>query len=113
LLKRFIRWFGKSSIQAVLADREFIGEDWLAYLLKEGIPFYIRIKKDANTTNSREKSVKVGWLFYDLKAREHRLLKGQRPIYGHSLWVWGSRSPVNGEWRIDDCRDCPAPREWY
>jgi len=48
-----------------------------------------------------------------LKAGEHRLLKGQRPIYGHSLWVWGSRSPVNGEWRIDDCRDCPAPGEWY
>jgi hypothetical protein len=44
LLGRFIAMFGKERLRFVTADREFIGFDWIAWLIKEGIPFRIRIK---------------------------------------------------------------------
>jgi len=36
LLKRFIKHFGKTRIIRLLADREFIGKDWFAWLKQEG-----------------------------------------------------------------------------
>jgi hypothetical protein len=53
LLRRFIKQFGKQSILGVLADREFIGEQWLNWLKQEAIPFHIRVKKNALVPNSR------------------------------------------------------------
>ncbi|MEO1256855.1 MAG: transposase, partial [Bacteroidota bacterium] len=46
LLSQFIEWFGAKRIGLLLADREFIGEDWLNYLSKEGIDFCIRVKNN-------------------------------------------------------------------
>ena len=34
LMKRYIDEFGVESIQSLLADREFVGDDWFTYLLK-------------------------------------------------------------------------------
>jgi predicted DNA-binding transcriptional regulator len=45
LIQMFIDHFGKNCIKGILADREFVGKDWFGWLLKERIPFYIRIKK--------------------------------------------------------------------
>jgi hypothetical protein len=44
LLTRFIMLFGKERIRFVTADREFIGKEWIGWLLEEPIPFRIRIK---------------------------------------------------------------------
>ena len=44
LLSRFVRLFGAQKVRFVTADREFIGRDWVAWLLKERVPFRIRIK---------------------------------------------------------------------
>ncbi len=49
LLNRFIRLFGKDRIEALTADREFIGKDFFDYLDQQGIPFVIRIKKSEIT----------------------------------------------------------------
>ena len=46
LLKRFIDQFGKDYIEGLLCDREFIGEGWFEWLIKQEIPFYIRIKNN-------------------------------------------------------------------
>lgn len=100
LLSRFIRLFGTDVIGGLLGDREFIGQEWFTYLEQHNIPFYFRIKKDADTRDSRNMSVQVGWLFHDLKSAEQRYLKGLRPIYGHRLHVWGARSPDKGELMI-------------
>lgn len=92
LMNRFIKLFGKNYIKGVLADREFIGEKWFRYLVSQKIPFYIRVKKDADTTNSRGQSVAIGWLFSDLKAGEKKALSGRRVVYGCKLSIWGARS---------------------
>lgn len=46
LMKRYLRLFGVSSIEALLADREFIGAEWLEFLIENNIPFAIRLKED-------------------------------------------------------------------
>lgn len=48
LIERFIQTFGKDRIQYVLADREFIGNQWFKWLDKAQIAFCIRIKKQQN-----------------------------------------------------------------
>ena len=44
LIGRYIATFGKDSIGMLLGDREFIGENWFNYLIKEDIPFTIRLR---------------------------------------------------------------------
>ena len=44
LLGQFVRLFGTNGIRFVSADREFIGKDWVAWLLEQRVPFRIRIK---------------------------------------------------------------------
>lgn len=44
LLGRYLTLFGKQTIRFVTADREFIGRDWLTWLLWQKVPFRIRIK---------------------------------------------------------------------
>jgi Transposase DDE domain len=36
---------GKSRIGAVIADREFVGKEWMEYLLQEKIAFFLRVPK--------------------------------------------------------------------
>lgn len=45
LMQRYCAIFGQGSIAMLLADREFIGEDWLNYLTENDIPFTIRVKE--------------------------------------------------------------------
>lgn len=44
LLSRFVALFGTERARFLTADREFIGHEWIAWLMKEKIPFRIRIK---------------------------------------------------------------------
>ena len=46
LMKRYIDEFGIESIQSLLADREFVGDDWFTYLVENKIPFVILLRKD-------------------------------------------------------------------
>jgi hypothetical protein len=45
LINRFIRLFGSDNIECLLVDREFVGANWLEYLNKLGIEYYIRIRE--------------------------------------------------------------------
>jgi hypothetical protein len=44
LVTRFVALFGKERVRFLTADREFIGKEWIGWLLNEQIPFRIRIK---------------------------------------------------------------------
>lgn len=46
LLDAFTSIFGQEKISYLLADREFVGEEWFKYLKKKRIPFFIRIKEN-------------------------------------------------------------------
>lgn len=87
LIKKFINHFGKDCIAGILADREFVGDDWFSWLMKEKIFFYIRIKKNFLTTDSRGRSAHVYELFRGIKPTEERILYGKRRIIGAELYV--------------------------
>lgn len=91
LIERFIDVFGKASIGGVLGDREFIGKEWFSYLNKHGLAFYFRIKKDADTVNTKGKSIAVSWLFHGLKLYDLKVIETARPIYGHQVFISGMR----------------------
>jgi len=99
LVNRFVKIFGKDCIAGLLADREFIGKEWFNWLSQTGIAFFIRIKGDANTTDKRDKTIDVSWLFYKLKAGEKLSIAGPKTIYGTKVFVSGGRSP-DGELMI-------------
>lgn len=44
VIDRFINTFGANKIRYILADREFIGNDWFDYLAQNAVKFIIRIK---------------------------------------------------------------------
>lgn len=46
LLEAFISIFGQKRIKYLLADREFVGEEWFKYLIRKKIPFYIRVREN-------------------------------------------------------------------
>jgi hypothetical protein len=93
LLKRFIKQFGKTRIIRLLADREFIGKDWFAWLKQEGIDRTIQIKKNAKVSNSRGELVLVQHLFWSLKAGETHRLDGVRKMNGVDGYLSALRLP--------------------
>lgn len=46
LIQRFIRLFGKNCIDFIVADREFVGEEWIGYLNRENLRYHIRIRNN-------------------------------------------------------------------
>lgn len=79
--------FVKEPIASILADREFVGVEWFAWLNQEEIPFCIRIKKNTLVTNSRGIEVDVEALFRDLKVGEQRALADARLMWKQRLYL--------------------------
>jgi Transposase DDE domain len=70
LLKRFIELFGKGCIGAIVADREFIGNDWLMFLQSEHIAYHIRIKDNMWFTKAGGAKLRMSWLLQGCKMGE-------------------------------------------
>lgn len=91
MIQRFIRQFGKSTLEVLLADREFVGNVWFEWLLNEGIHFCIRIKSNCITTNARGLETTVDALFYDLKPGEQKILPNKRNLWKQQVNLSGLR----------------------
>jgi hypothetical protein len=50
LMQRYLAHFPASSVRILLADREFIGAEWLKYLNDNNIRFAIRLREDLRVT---------------------------------------------------------------
>lgn len=46
LMQNYIEIFGASSVRALLADREFVGVEWIQFLCRNNIAFTIRLRND-------------------------------------------------------------------
>ena len=82
LMKRFLTVFGRERIRALLADREFVGGDWLSYLQRQQIAFRIRIKQNTHIPNHWNRFLPATCLFQPLQPGQVRQLEGRRPIWG-------------------------------
>ncbi len=68
------------------ADREFIGQDWFAYLLENKIPFFIRIKQN-QLVNFGDHKKKLKEFFEHLNCKETRHLYHMLDDPDYLLWV--------------------------
>jgi len=66
LIHRFLALFGEGCIEAILADREFIGDDWFRELIHHKIPFYIRIRNNMWINVPGKGPKRAFWLFNSL-----------------------------------------------
>lgn len=97
LMERYLRLFGASSIEALLADREFIrcpaddcaaigerGTEWMKFLNKNKIPFAIRLKENMQIR------------LEDGSSRQFRTLLRKRRRGAWAGWLSGMQaSPAN------------------
>lgn len=100
LSERYLKLFGRDSVDFVTADREFIGRDWFAYLRRERLPFRIRVKENLKVSNARaNKTVPAKNLFRTQRAGVAVLLCGQRRLLGEEVALMGMRT-CEGEYVI-------------
>jgi hypothetical protein len=100
LMRRYLSLFPAVSIRCLLADREFIGVEWMDFLNENNIPFAIRVKVDMTVTLEDGRTWSLATL---LRRRRPTLVKGH--INGTA---GATREPVrlaakrlgNGEWLI-------------
>jgi transposase len=91
ILKRVIKSIGKQNIRVLLADREFIGETWFRFLIKEKVPFIIRVKQGFMAEGIRSGyAVPISTL---LQKRGRR-----KVILNHSVVLWGHRLFASAEY---------------
>ncbi|NEP29364.1 MAG: IS4 family transposase [Moorea sp. SIO1F2] len=93
LLDRFEALFPDVVIAYLTADREFIGQEWLSYLLMDKpIPFRIRIRQsDLIRSRTRQQAVPGSRYFANLSVGETRVLSGHHWVWGRPVYVIGAR----------------------
>jgi hypothetical protein len=76
LMPRLTKVFPNQPIATLSGDREFIGEAWLHWLYKRGIPFVLRLKENMFIWNEGYVPVKLSAHARHLRKRQKRILKG-------------------------------------
>lgn len=91
LMNRLIAIFGAEKIDVYVADREFIGQKWIRYLIDKQIKFRIRIKDNSQLSRTRNGTAAARNFFRNLALGEASQLQGSRFIWGHKLYITGAR----------------------
>ena len=87
LLKRVLEKFGVNKIEALVADREFIGKKWFGFLIEENIPFVIRIRSHFVAEGINEKCPEqVHELCKQLNAKGE-MINRRVVLWGYELYV--------------------------
>lgn len=92
LMERFIRLFGEECIDCLVADREFIGKDWIGWLNLMHIRYYIRIKQHFWVVKPRTgERIRAHWLFDGLKLGQERFYYKLFLLKGEYVYLSGSK----------------------
>ena len=92
LIERYISLFGKETIKSIVADREFVGQEWIKYLNNNNLKYYIRIRNNFKVYIPRKnKEVKVFWLFNSLKINQFYYYQNVVKINGQLCYLSGSK----------------------
>lgn len=89
LIERFLKWFPDAQIQDLMADREFLGQQWFRDLLSyPRIRFRIRIRESEKLGDGR-RDLRASIVFADLAIGESKVLA--RRVWGTWVFVAGLR----------------------
>ncbi len=82
ILEIFLDLFGKERIERLVADREFVGNQWLCWLREQGIHFNLRVKENFQVTNARGQQVPVYKLFRSTRVDQPLVIAEPRRMWG-------------------------------
>lgn len=92
IIDRFIRLFGRDRIDCLVADREFVGENWLHYLNARHIRYYLRIRQNFWIRKPSDGSmIRAWWLFNDLKLGGEKALYKPYLLKGEYVYLAGAK----------------------
>ena len=67
LIEQILAIIALENIEVILADREFIGEEWLEYLCNKKFPFAIRVKKNETIKHKNGRKIQLGKHFANIE----------------------------------------------
>lgn len=92
LMQRYIELFGSGTIDCLLADREFVGDKWLAYLNFNQIRYHIRIRENFWVDiPGNDHRVKASWFFNHLQINQFKYLHGIYYVNGQLCYLSASK----------------------
>ena len=102
LLKDFMEWFGKDCIDFLLADREFVGKEWLGFLNQNNIRYHIRIRNNFKIyCPKKQKEVTAFHLFNGLKVGQLHHYEKIMKIHNEYCYLSGMKTIKDG--KLDFC----------
>ncbi len=101
LIQRYLEMFGAASIKHLLADREFIGAQWMNYLNENNVPFVIRMKQDMCIRLEDGRRFALASLLR--KTKKNRRIRGALELpdkQGHLPLTFAAKKIGKGDWLI-------------
>lgn len=95
----FLDLFGKERIARLVADREFVGNQWLCWLREQGIHFSLRVKENFQVTNARGQQVPVYKLFRSTRVSQPLIIAPAAADVGRGVVL---QRLLSGQGRILD-----------
>ena len=93
-------------ISTLLADREFIGKDWLPWLVDNNIPFVVRVKENICAANAKGMFIPLKVMLRGIMPGKTVILPKKRLIMGCKLYIIATRLD-SGELLIVLTNDSP------
>jgi hypothetical protein len=92
LMQRYIDLFGLTTIDCLLADREFVGKHWLDFLNLNSIRYHIRIRENFWVRIPKNgHRVRASWFYGHLKINQSCFNNGIVEIKGQLCYLSGSK----------------------
>jgi hypothetical protein len=93
LIQNYLDWFGVDTIESLMADREFVGDKWIAFLNDNKIRYDIRIRNNFKVfLYQKQEEISVSWLFNSLKINEFYHYPKIVRINGQPCYISGSKT---------------------
>lgn len=87
LLDRFYELFPDAKVAYLTGAREFVGKQWLSYLLIEPmIPFRLRIR-ESDLIFDGKKQLRASIVFAHLQPGQSEILSGKKLVWGRKVYV--------------------------
>lgn len=91
IMERLIRLFGRDSIKCLVADREFVGNEWFKWLNDNAIQYHIRIRDNFWVEDPKTgRKIRAQHIFASLKHGEERILYRIYHVCGELCYLAGA-----------------------
>ena len=92
IMKKVLNFIPAEKIENLLADREFVGQDWFNWLDEQGFSCRLRVKDDTAVMSPCGKTIKAKQLFRNVKLNQTETWYTKRKVAGVSLYIAARRS---------------------